>query len=234
MLLQEGRRRVQIEGVSPEIDGGRFPIKRTVGEEVRVEVDMFADGHDAIAGVVQYRAESSGEWSEVPLSALVNDRWQATFTVSQMGRYLYTISSWVDHFLTWRKGIAKKIDAGQDVAVDVLIGAQFVEEASQRATGDDSERLKTWAATLRSIQKEDAAILEPKLLSEDLAALMAKYPDRRFATTYEKELGIVVDREKARFSSWYEMFPRSCGEPGKHGTFKRCSSPTALYCRPGF
>lgn len=220
MLLQEGRRRVQIEGVSPEINGGHFPIKRTVGEQVRVEVDMFSDGHDAIAGVILYRPEASELWSEVPLSPLVNDRWQGTFTVSQLGRYVYTITSWVDHFLSWQKGIAKKIDAAQDISVDVLIGAQLVEEASQRATGDDSSQLKTWAATLRSIHQEPLTILEQKLLSEDLTALVAKYPDRRYATTYEKQLSIVVDREKARFSTWYEVFPRSCGEPGKHGTFK--------------
>lgn len=234
MLQQEGRRRVQIEGVSPEIDGGRFPIKRTVGEEVRVEVDMFADGHDVVAGVLQYRPESSGEWSEVPLSPLVNDRWQANFTVTQLGRYVYTIIGWVDHFLSWRKGIAKKIEAGQDVSVDVLIGAEFVEEASQRATGDDSSILKTWAATLRSIQKEDAVILEQKILSEDLLNLMTKYPDRKFATTYDRELGIVVDPEKARFSSWYEMFPRSCGEAGKHGTFKDAQARLPYIADLGF
>lgn len=220
MLLEEGRRRVQIEGVSPEIDCGRFPIKRTVGEVVQVEVDMFGDGHDAIAGVILYRKEESSHWLEVPLFPLVNDRWQGTFTVSEQGRYVYTIAAWVDHFLSWRKGMAKKLQAKQDVAVDILIGAQLVEEASLRSSGDENSQLKTWAETLRSLQQEDPAILEQKVLSPDLAALMTKYPDRKFATTYNKELGIVVDREKARFSSWYELFPRSCGEPGKHGTFK--------------
>jgi starch synthase (maltosyl-transferring) len=219
MLVEEGRRRVQIEGVSPEIDGGRFPIKRTVGEGVRVEVDMFSDGHDAIAGVILYRPEASKDWSEVALSPLVNDRWQGTFTVSEIGRYVYTITAWVDHFLTWQRDMAKKIAAEQNIWVDLLIGAKLVEEASQRATGDERSQLQTWAETLRSMQKEDLPIVEPKVLSKELAALMAKYPDRKFASTYEKELGIVVDREKARFSSWYEMFPRSSGEPGKHGTF---------------
>jgi starch synthase (maltosyl-transferring) len=220
MLLEEGRRRVQIEGVSPEIDCGRFPIKRTVGEAVQVEVDMFGDGHDAIAGVILYRKEESSHWLEVPLFPLVNDRWQGTFTVSEQGRYVYTIAAWVDHFLSWRKGMAKKLEAKQDVAVDILIGAQLVEEASLRASGAENSQLKTWAETLRSLHQEDPAILEQKVLSPDLAALMTKYPDRKFATTYNKELGIVVDREKAQFSSWYELFPRSCGEPGKHGTFK--------------
>ncbi len=220
MLLEEGRRRVQIEGVYPEIDGGRFPIKRTVGEAVRVQVDMFSDGHDLIAGVLQYRPEASEKWSEVPLSPLVNDRWQGTFTVSEIGRYVYTITAWVDHFLTWRRDMAKKVEAGQNVSVELLVGAQLVEQASQRARGEESSQLQTWAETLRSLQNEDLPIIEQKALSPTLADLMVKYPDRKFASTYEKELGIVVDREKARFSTWYELFPRSCGEPGKHGTFK--------------
>jgi starch synthase (maltosyl-transferring) len=234
MLLEEGRRRVQIEGIFPEIDCGRFPIKRTVGEQVRVEVDMFGDGHDVVAGAILYRPETSQEWSEVPLFPLVNDRWQGTFAVSQLGRYVYTIIGWVDHFVSWRRGIAKKIEAGQDVSVDVLIGAQFVEEASQRATGDDSSQLKSWAATLRAVQKEDAVTLEQKILSEDLLTLMNKYPDRKYATTYDKQLSIVVDREKARFSSWYEMFPRSCGEPGKHGTFKDAQARLPYIADLGF
>ena len=232
MLLEEGRR-VQIEGVSPEIDCGRFPIKRTVGEEVRVEVDMFADGHDVVAGVIQYRLEASQTWFEVPLSPLVNDRWQGTFTVSELGRYVYTITAWVDHFLSWRRGMAKKVEAGQDVSVDLLIGAQLVEQASQRAA-DDEMQLKTWAATLRSLQNEDSTTLEQEVLSEDLLALMTKYPDRRLASTYEKQLSIVVDREKARFSTWYEMFPRSCGEAGKHGSFKDAQARLPYIADLGF
>lgn len=234
MLLEEGRRRVQIEGVSPEINCGQFPIKRTVGEKVRVEVDMFADGHDAIAGVVQYRPEASSEWLEVPLAPLVNDRWYGTFSVSEIGRYVYTVTAWVDHFLTWRKGMVKKLEAKQDVSVDLLIGAKLVEEASHRAGGNDRSQLTTWAETLRSIKQEDLTIIEQKALSQDLAALIVKYPDRKFASTYDKQLGIVVERERARFSSWYEMFPRSCGEPGKHGTFKDAEARLPYIAELGF
>lgn len=236
MLPKEGRRRVQIEGVSPEIDCGRFPIKRTVGEKVHVEVDMFADSHDAIAGVILYRKEDAPEWMEAPLFPLVNDRWQGTFSVSEIGRYIYTICGWVDHFLSWRKGMAKKIEARQDVAIDLLVGAQLVEEASQRATGNDRNILKTWIKILRSLSthKEDPFILEQKVLSEDLVKLMSKYPDRQFATTYDRELAIVVDREKARFSTWYEMFPRSFGEAGKHGTFKDAQAMLPYIAWMGF
>ena len=230
----EGRRRVQIEGVSPEIDGGRFPIKRTVGEKVHVEADMFCDSHDAIAGVILYRPEASQQWLEAPLSPRVNDRWKGEFTVSEMGCYVYSVMAWVDHFKSWRRDLTKKLDAGQDVAVDWLIGAELVEQASQRASGEDAEQLKTWATKLRSEEKENPALLPDNTLAQELSALMDRYPDRELATTYEKALQIVVDREKARFSSWYEMFPRSCGEPGKHGTFSDCEARLPYIAWMGF
>lgn len=238
MLVKEGRRRVQIEGVSPEIDGGRFPIKRTVGETVDVAVDMFCDGHDAIAGVILYRPETSSEWLEAPLFPLLNDRWQGTFTVSQLGRYIYTITAWVDHFLSWQKAMVKKIEAGQEVSVDLLHGVQLIEQASQRASqkfaGDDNFQLQIWAETLRSLYKEDLAVIAQKVLSPNLTALMTQYPDRTLATTYEKLLSITVDREKARFSTWYEMFPRSCGQPGQHGTFKDAQARLPYIAELGF
>ena len=234
MLPTEGRQRVQIEGVSPEIDGGRFPIKRTIGEKVHVEADMFCDSHDAIAGVILYRPEASQQWLETPLSALVNDRWKGEFTVSEMGTYVYTIMGWVDHFKSWRRDIAKKIDAAQVAPVDWLIGAELIEQGSQRASGQDAEQLKTWAAAVRSHHKESNGILEEKVLSPDLAALMAKYPDRQFATTYEKLLKITGEREKARYSTWYEMFPRSCGSPDQHGTFSDCIARLPYIAEMGF
>lgn len=234
MLPNGGRQRVQIEGISPEINGGRFPIKRTVGESVHVEVDMFCDGHDLISGVILYRPESSQQWQETPLSPLVNDRWEGEFTVSEMGSYVYTIMGWVDHFKTWRRDITKKIEAGQNVAVDWLIGVQLVEQASERASGPDAEQLNNWATTIRSSQKENADILLEEALSQELLALMDKYPDRQFATTYDKPLKITVDREKARFSTWYELFPRSCGAPGEHGTFQDCIARLPYIADMGF
>ena len=219
MLPEEGRKRVQIEGVWPEFDGGRFAIKRIIGDQVHVEVDMFADGHDVVSGVLLYRPETSPDWEEVPLSPLVNDRWQGEFTVEEIGTYVYTVMAWVDHFQTWRRAMDKKLAADQDVSVELLIGAQLISQASDRATGNDAIKLKTWAETL-SAKHSDSLLLGNKALSGDLALLMAKYPDRTFATTYDKQLKVTVDRPKADFSTWYELFPRSCGEAGKHGTFK--------------
>jgi starch synthase (maltosyl-transferring) len=234
MLPKEGRQRVQIEGVSPEIDGGRFPIKRTIGEKIQVEADMFCDGHDVIEGVILYRPETSQQWQESPLSPLVNDRWEGEFTVSEMGGYVYTIMAWVDHFKSWRRDILKKIDAVQVVPVDWLIGAQLIEETSQRASGEDVEQLQTWSNALRSHANANNGILEDKIVSPHLASLMAKYPERKLASTYEKLLKVTVDREKARFSTWYELFPRSCGAPGEHGTFADCIARLPYIADLGF
>ncbi|AFZ19456.1 alpha-1,4-glucan--maltose-1-phosphate maltosyltransferase [Allocoleopsis franciscana] len=234
MLPKEGRQRVQIEGVSPEIDGGRFPIKRTIGEKIQVEADMFCDGHDMITGVILYRPETSQQWQEAPLSPLFNDRWQGEFSVSEIGSYVYTIMAWVDHFKSWRRDILKKIDAVQVAPVDWLIGAQLIEETSQRASGDDAEQLQTWSNALRSHANANNGILEDKIVSPHLAFLMDKYPDRTLASTYEKLLKVTVDREKARFSTWYELFPRSCGAPGEHGTFADCINRLPYIADLGF
>jgi len=216
-IAEAGRSRVAIEGVAREIDAGAFPIKRVVGDTVVVEVDAFADGHDAISGVLLYRKEGDPQWSEAPLEPLVNDRWRGAFTVDEVGRYCYTVLAWVDHFKTWSRDLAKRVDAGQDVAVDLLIGAALVEAAVVRAPKAAASQLKAVGELLRA----GGAVAVQQALSPALAALMAAHAERRFATTYAKELGIVVDRQLARFGAWYELFPRSCaGDPGRHGTFK--------------
>lgn len=231
----EGRTRVVIAGVQPEIDGGRFPIKRTVGEKVVVEVDVFADGHDALSGVLLYRHEEDESWNQIPLQFLVNDRWRGEFVVTKLGRYRYTLQAWVDRFKSWRQGLAKKVEAGQDVTIDLLVGAGLIEEASQRASGPGAERLKTWANDLRLARESNLPEKIELALAEELAGLVAEYPDRQFAVTYDRELAVVVDREKARFSTWYEIFPRSCApEPGRHGTFKDCEARLPYVAAMGF
>src|SRR5947199_8020923 len=120
--------RAIIERVDPEIDGGRFPIKRTPGEEVEVRADIIADGHDVLAAVLRHRHAGSPDWAEVPLSALGNDRWGASFRVSALGHEEYTIQAWIDRFATWRKELAKKAEAGQDVSSELLEGAELVRQ----------------------------------------------------------------------------------------------------------
>lgn len=235
-MFEEGRRRAVIEGVKPEIDGGRYPIKRVVGEKVVVEADIFTDGHDALSGALLYRRHGVSKWSEVPLDFLVNDRWQGTFTVSEIGRYEYTVIAWVDHFKSWRRDLQKRVQAGQNVAVDLLIGANLIEEASKRAADDDAAWLRSWADTLRKSDKEKDQLHKVNVaLDEQLVHFMEQYPDRRFATTYDKQLVVVVDRARARFSAWYEMFPRSCSpEPGQHGTFQDCEARLPYIAEMGF
>jgi starch synthase (maltosyl-transferring) len=230
-LPVDGRARVIIEGVKPEINGGRYPIKRTVGEKVVVEADIFNDGHDSTSAVLLYRHESSENWTEVPMTLLVNDRWRGEFPVTLVGRYRYTILAWVDHFKSWRRDMAKRVDAGQDVAVDLLIGAEMIEAAAERAMSAQAAQLRSTAEVLRA----GGDIANRLALSDELAAMMARYPERRLASTYPKELEIVVDRERARFSSWYEFFPRSFGsEPGRHGTFKDAESMLPYVAEMGF
>jgi starch synthase (maltosyl-transferring) len=233
MLVEEGRKRVVIEAVNPEIDGGRFPSKRTVGEKVIVEADIFADSHDVLSCVLLYRKAEVSYWNEVPMKFLVNDRWQGCFLVSEMGRYLYTIRAWVDRFESWRRDLAKKLDAGQDVQADFLVGAGLIEEASQRTSGFDSTRLQERARALRSNPEDPERVR--LALDEQIAVMMAEVPEGDLATTYEKELTVVVDRVQARFSSWYEMFPRSCTpQAGKHGTFKDCEARLPYVAAMGF
>src|SRR4051812_41996305 len=136
----DGRRRVVIEGVTPQVDCGRFAAKSSLGERVVVEADAFTDGHDAVRCVLRYRGPGESDWTETPMEPLVNDRWRASFRPDRLGHHAFTVIGWVDHFATWRRDIAKKIEAEQDIAVDLQAGAQLVAAAAARATGPDAER----------------------------------------------------------------------------------------------
>ena len=125
--------RVAIEGVSPQVDGGRFPIKRIVRDEVTIEADVFADGHEELAALLQHRHESEATWHSTPMQALVNDRWRAAFRVEDVGVHWYRIVGWVDEFHTWRNDLKKRADAGQNLEVDLQIGAKLVQDASNRS-----------------------------------------------------------------------------------------------------
>ena len=174
------------------------------------------------------------KWTEIPMTFLNNDRWRASFTVTGLGRWCYTITGWVDHFATWRGGLLKKLEAKQDVQVDLLIGAKLIEDASRRATTEERHTLARWGKTLASGDTPEAERIR-LALSAELETVMARYPDRRVASTYDRELTVVVDREKARFSAWYEMFPRSWSQKaGKHGTFKDCEARLPYIASMGF
>ncbi len=222
-----------IAGVEPEIDGGRFAIKRTIGERVAVEADVFADGHDVVSCVVLYRREEEREWRQAPMGFVVNDRWHGEFTVGATGRWRYTVRAWVDHFRSWRRDMSKKINADQDAPVDYLVGAELVERAAKRASGADAEQLRQRARELRSNAPQAAK--RALVLDDGLGEIAARCSDMRSASTYERELEVVVDRVRARFSSWYEFFPRSCAsEAGRHGTFKDCEGRLPYVAEMGF
>lgn len=231
MLPEAGRQRVIIEGITPEIDGGRFPIKRISGDPVIVEADILADGHDALSAAVLYCHENASVWTEIPMEYLINDRWRGSFPVDELGVYLYTVRGWVDHFKTWSRDLAKRVDAAQDISIDLLVGAALVEDAVQRAAGVDQEWLTVYAKSLKSGDPQAVQ----HALSPELARLMAVYGDRSLATTYHQNLKVVVDRPLARFGAWYELFPRSCSPvPGKHGTFKDVEARLPYIASMGF
>jgi starch synthase (maltosyl-transferring) len=228
-------RRAVIENVEPQVDGGRFAIKRVVGESVSVEADVNADGHQVLDAVVCFRKASERAWREAAMRPIGNDRWRASFDVAEFTPYVYTVQAWLDSYKTWIRDLGKKADAGQDVTLDILAGAELAGTAATRAQKADAQRLLELSAELRSLARTDRASALAHARSQDLAQLMIRYPDRSRATMYEKELRVWVDRPKARFSSWYEFFPRSCTmDPQKSGTFRDCAQRLQYVADMGF
>jgi starch synthase (maltosyl-transferring) len=226
--------RVIIDRVRPEIDSGRFPIKRTVGEKIKVRADIITDGHDAISGLLLFRHEGAARWQAALLKGFSNDKWKASFKVTELGRYVYTLCAWLDRFKSWRRDFAKRLEAGQDVAMDLPIGAALVEETLARAPAPQQAWLAACAQELRSTRSQEPRArlaLDPKLLARMERCL----PDRTQMTFYPKTLAVVVDPIKARFSAWYEMFPRSCSPTsGAHGTFADCEARLPYISAMGF
>jgi starch synthase (maltosyl-transferring) len=215
-------RRVVVEGVHPEVDCGRFPIKRVVGEDVVVSADVHADGHDVIAAVLLHR-RAGGAWQDTPMESLGNDRWRARFPVDALGEYEYTVEGWIDRFETWRHELSKKFGAGQDVSSELLEGALIVgrvHDAAGAALGDTNVPIERRVA---------------QALSESLREEMRRRPERAIATRYDRILRVMVERERARFGAWYEMFPRSAGtDPSRSATFDEAAARLPYIASMGF
>jgi starch synthase (maltosyl-transferring) len=229
----DSQQRVVIENVRPQINCGNFAIKRIVGDSVNVEADVFADSHDLIACRLVYWEVSRTEPQSTPMERLEGDCWSGTFSVSAIGAYRYTIEAWIDRFKTWRADLVQRITANQDVRMELLIGADLIADSARRADAQDAISLRDWARRLHEAtsQKSGASIA----LEEDLLAVIGRYPDPRLVSRYEKELPLVVDRPKARFSTWYEVFPRSCAPVAEqHGTLKDCESRLPYIAAMGF
>lgn len=232
-LPQEGRQRVMIESVTPEVDGGRFPAKRTLGDIVQVEADIFTDGHDVISAVLLYRKEGASDWQETALETLVNDRWRGSFPITELGRYRFTIRAWIDHWETWLRDLKKRIQADSDTALDFLMGSDQIVAAAGRCAKADRSFLEARAAALRQTKDKDS--LRASALNPQLDETMRRSSDRVFANDFDRELVIVADPVRARFSSWYEMFPRSTSpEPGRHGTLADCEARLPYVAEMGF
>ena len=232
---EQGRCRVVIENVTPQVNAGRHSISRTAAQSVAVEADIFADGHDKLAAVVKYRRDGESHWSESPMKPLTNDRWRGEFVTGETGRYNYTIEAWVDHFQSWRADLQKKLEVRQHVSIELLSGAELIKQAAQHAVALDAERLRAWAAELTAGNSTAGGPILQRVQDSELTNLMRAYPDRRFATVYGPELNLVVEPDLARFGAWYEMFPRSCSpEPGRQGTFKDCEALLPRIAGMGF
>ena len=213
-------RRVVVENIYPEVDAGRFPIKRVVGETVVVSADVHADGHDKIAAAVLYRRAGDQSWHEAPMDAAGNDRWRAQFTVDALGIYEYTVEGWIDRFGSWRDELSKKVAAAQDVSSELLEGAALVPDQVAAVLGD---------ATRPQAQRVAAA------LDETLQRVMTRRADRRRATRYDRVLEVLVERERARTGAWYEMFPRSAGtDPSRSATFDEAAARIPYVAAMGF
>ncbi len=279
----EGRSRVVIEEIKPQIDAGRYAAKRVVGDRVRVSAAIYTDGHDQVAARLLYRRTEEKAWRDTPFRELGNDMWEAEFTADTVGSWTYTVQAWVDHFGTWIHDLHKRIDAQtkpeapvpapggpeqndgvaaadqttvaiqdlpgigrepqetpfvaakpqSDVALALRTGAILLDQASARAKDADARSLKTQAGALRNLAEKNLNYYDFPL-TDDAIEFGLRYPDLSFATTFERELPLWVDRERARFSSWYEFFPRSAGAAGMHGTLRDAAARLPEVAAIGF
>lgn len=234
----EGHKRVSIDNVSPEIECGKVAIKRAEGEPVKVSADIFADGHDKVNALLLYREvqknkSKENKWMEQPMDFHSNDHWTGTFEFEKTGNYEYSIEAWVDHFSTWQEGLKKKYEAKQNIKTELLIGAEMMEEALSRANSAQKKKLQSWIKILQKDENDSEAVSQAT--GEEASDLMYITRDRNRAHQYEKILPLRVERKRALFSAWYELFPRSTSEKeGEHGSFKDCERILPEISKMGF
>ncbi len=224
--------RIIIEEVYPETDGGRFPVKRVIGDVLEVWADIFRDGHDMIAAALLYRPEAAAEWRETPMRFFDNDRWVGRAPLTELGRHRYTIEAWTDVFGSWRADAIKKRDAGQEIALELIEGEALLRDAAARAAGADRAVLRGLLALADGRGEAERSRV---LLSRLAHGVMARLDERRHAARYRRELEVVVDRPVARSAAWYELFPRSQGKvPGRSATFDDAAARLPEIAAMGF
>lgn len=218
--LDVTRHFVIIEAVEPQLDGGRYPIKREVGDWLRVFADIYSEGHDVISAVLKFRHKGDVAWRETAMKELVNDQWTAKFHLAVNGRYEYTIEAWTNRFESWRKDMVKKVEAENDVSLELIEGRHLLTEIMEHAAPAEYGIIEQ---TLHKFDGGEHAERLALMLSGSLREAVARIPDRPDATQYDPVLEVTVDRPIARYAAWYEMFHRSQGtEPGKSATFEDC------------
>jgi starch synthase (maltosyl-transferring) len=210
-----------VSGIAPAVAGGRYAVKRLVGDELRIGADIFIDGHDLLAARVLYRGPGERRPSSAPMEySFDDDRWYASLQLDRVGDWWFTVEGWVDRFATWRSELEKKVNAGVDVASELLEGGDQVREAEPHARGDDHGRLAHYAGLLSDPAADRAARVAAGL-SAELQALMAAYGQPYGLSRADAEYRVRADRREAGFAAWYEFFPRSATtDPARHGTFR--------------
>lgn len=228
----QNQKRVVIDYISPEINGGEFFIKRIINEIVNVNAHVLVDGHDVITAAVVYKHEKEKVWSDVRMHHVNNDEWSTSFNVKKQGFYTYKVEGWVDYALNWQHGIERKIDDNQHVKSELLEGITYLKPLLKKVSASEKDYLQNCIQSFEDEAQYENAIIEAR--SEKLHNIFVKYPEKILVNS-SKELKVYVDRKKARFSTWYEFFPRSASEiEGQHGTFNDCHRLLPRIAEMGF
>lgn len=232
MKATNGKKRVVIIDVSPQVESGIYPAKAVLHEPVIISANIFCDGHDVIAANVLLRHKDEKLWKEFPLQLINNDHWEFVFVPGKLGFYQFQVIAWIDHFTTWKNGLIKKLAAGQDIAVELQIGSGLVNEAAVNAKAKTKTALSKWAD---AISGATADTIETIVANPELHSLIRGCRAKETTTQFPQILEIEAERPKAGFSAWYEIFPRSAASvPGKHGTFKDVEKLLPRIAKMGF
>lgn len=231
-MQKQGKHRVIIENVTPQIDGGKYPAKRTVGEQVKITAHIFADGHDYIRSHAIVQEPGKKNRNVLELTHLPNDVWTTTFQTNAKGLYRFSVEAWVDHFLTWHNGFIKKADAGQKLETELMEGVVLLEKIS-KTSKKAAKDVKGYIKILSDKNNYKKAV--DTVVSKDFKALVDAWPLKEHESRYHKELEINCEFKKANFSAWYEFFPRSASpDPARSGTFKDCEKLLPRISAMGF
>lgn len=215
---------ILIENITPTVDGGRYAVKRVVGDVCVVEADIFRDGADVLRAQIRWWKEGETAYQTAPMEPLVNDRWQGSFVLPEVADYRFTLEAWTDPFASWRSALRRWVAGNQDVTSEIREGVRLVTAAAERAQSDDRRSLNEATALLRDCGSDGDAALA--IVSDTaLSALMDRWGARIQPVLYDPPVPIRVNRLRARLGAWYEMFPRSQGSvPGHAATFREAEA----------